>query len=567
MLDFPPLDEPTLPRVLMQRARLEPKGLASVIVRSDRPDEAVGAADLLDLAARYAEHYRELLGAASRPVVCVCLYHGIELQAAFLGGILAGAIPTMVAPPSPRMERAKYIDSFVRMLQHIRPDCIVTNETVSDALRSLRIEAFPPGRILDADSIRRSGSGPGLEAFVPAQPEPLDVVLLQHSSGTTGLQKGVALSHRAVLEQVRSYAGALALSPRDLVASWLPLYHDMGLVACFLLPLLTGLPVVTLSPFEWVNQPALLLRKIEEYRATLCWLPNFAYSFLARAVRDDQLGEVDLGSVRAFVNCSEPVMARSQADFLARFAPAGVSAEKLLTCYAMAETVFAVTQSPLGRAPRVDRVCRDTFQREHRAQPLEAGGSLEFVSNGPCIDGLEVRITDEQGAELEERHVGEIRVRGRCVFDGYFRRADLTGEAMTDGWYKTGDLGYLAAGELYVTGRKKDLVIIQGRNFYPADIEAVVSEVEGVIPGRVAVFGEAHDETGTEALVVLAETRDGDAAAQGRLKLEIRNRIAQAFDCTAGRILLVPERWLVKSTAGKVARSANRQKYQAQFGR
>jgi acyl-CoA synthetase (AMP-forming)/AMP-acid ligase II len=229
----------------------------------------------------------------------------------------------------------------------------------------------------------------------------------------------------------------------------------------------------------------------------------------------------------------------------------------------MAETVFAVTQSSVGRAPRIDRICQQTLQREHRALPRETPPFVEVVSNGSPIEGLEVSVVDEKGGACPERQVGEILVRGDCVFSGYFRRPDLTSAAFVDGWYRTGDLGYLAGGELFVTGRKKDLIIIQGRNFHPADLEAAVSEIEGVIGGRVAAFGQVEDETGTEILVVLAETRLEDPAAQGRLKLEIRNRIAQAFDCTVGKVFLVSERWLVKSTAGKVARSANREKYEA----
>jgi len=564
MLDFPQLDEPTVVRALLERARLEPEGLASVIVHADRPDEVYRTADLMGLAGRYAEHYHKQLGSGDRPVICVCLYHGIHLQAAFLGGILAGAIPTMVAPPSPRMEKEKYVDSFARMLGHIRPDYIVTNEAVGEALRSLRIDAFPAERVLDADSFRALSPLRGsLETAPGWGSDPSDVVLLQHSSGTTGLQKGVALGDRAVLHQVRSYGEVLRLSKRDLIVSWLPLYHDMGLIACFMLPMLAGVPVVTLSPFDWVSQPMLLWRKIKEYRATLCWLPNFAYSFSSKAVRDHHRDEIDLRSIRAFVNCSEPVMARSHAEFQERFGPFGVDEEKLLTCYAMAETVFAVTQSPIARAPRIDRVCQETLQREQRALPRETPPWVELVSNGPCIEGLELSVVDEKGRACPERQIGEILVRGDCVFSGYFRRADLTSAAFVDGWYKTGDLGYLADGELFVTGRKKDLIIIQGRNFHPGDLEAAVSDLEGVIAGRVAAFGQAEDETGTEILVVLAETRIDDPVAQGRLKLDIRNLIAQTFDCTVGKVFLVPERWLVKSTAGKVARSANREKYEA----
>jgi acyl-CoA synthetase (AMP-forming)/AMP-acid ligase II len=231
----------------------------------------------------------------------------------------------------------------------------------------------------------------------------------------------------------------------------------------------------------------------------------------------------------------------------------------------MAENVYAVTQSPLGEAPRRDAISRRVFEAEHRA--AESGGDdlMELVSNGPAIDGVRVKITDDDGAELPERHAGSILITGSSVFAGYFERDDLTEAAFEGEWYNTGDLGYLADGELYVTGRKKDLIIIQGRNFYPTDIEAAVGELEGVSDGRVAAFGETDEASGTEALVVLAESTLEDAALRTRLKLSIRKTVAQTFDCTVGQIHVLEPRWLVKSTAGKVARADNRVKYEREL--
>ena len=557
---LPSLAESTLPAAFLERVRREPDGTALVVVRPDVPDVTVRARELLIQADRFARALEELK--PGHQVVAICLYHGLDLHAAYLGALLAGQVPTMIAPPSPRMERHKYIDSFVRMIAHIRPAAVIADPSVMESLREQRADVLVDEHLLDPDDITRTLPRP-LDVIGCAEVDPDSVALLQHSSGTTGLQKGIALSHRATLNQLRSYAANTALTHRDVVATWLPLYHDMGLIACFLLPVLAGVPIVQISPFDWVLRPAMLLQKITEYRASLCWLPNFAYAFMSKSVRDSQLAGVDLHSIRAFINCSEPVMAPSHDIFVERFSKLGVTEEQLVACYAMAENVFAVTQSPIGQPARRQCISREIFQKEHRAVPRNDPPCLELISNGPPIAGVEVQVVGEDERARDECEVGEICIRGQSLFDGYYGRDDLTEQAFLGEWYRTGDLGYLSRGELFVTGRKKDLIIIQGRNFYPADLESAVSEVEGVIDGRVVAFGEVDAKLGTETLVLIAETEFQDERAQGQLKLVIKNCVAQTFDCTATHVHCVPPRWIVKSTAGKVARPDNRKKYEA----
>jgi fatty-acyl-CoA synthase len=291
---FPQLGEPTLPRAILRHAERFPHAIASVMVHPGRPDEVYTVAELLWRADRYSGAL--LASSGERAQVCVCLYHGIDLHAAFLGALFAGLIPTMIAPPSPRMEPGKYIDSFVRMLDHIQPELVVTDPVVMHELSRLELARPFAGRLILPQEVAETPpiGLPDLERMRIADAQADDVALIQHSSGTTGLQKGIALSHGAVLRQIRSYGDAIALQPSDRIATWLPLYHDMGLMACFMLPILTGVPVVEISPFDWVSHPALLLQKISQYRATLCWLPNFAYAFLAKSVRAHQLRGLDM---------------------------------------------------------------------------------------------------------------------------------------------------------------------------------------------------------------------------------------------------------------------------------
>ncbi|HEV7890125.1 MAG TPA: AMP-binding protein [Pyrinomonadaceae bacterium] len=547
-------DRATLGRVLQRRLEEEPEATASWLVDSEGKSARVTVRALVERAYAFAARYGSVR--EGRKIVAVCLYHGLDLHAAFVGALLAGHIPTMIAPPSPRMESAKYTDSFCRMLAHIRPSCVVADGAALEKLDALALKDFPDSELIDAKTVRDSGLN-----FETWEGDAEEVALLQHSSGTTGLQKGVALSHRAVLRHNRAYAERVELTREDVIVSWLPLYHDMGFVACFLLPLLSRVPFVELSPFDWVLRPASLFEQIQKHRATLCWMPNFAFQFMADSVRPSQVAGLSLASVRAWVNCSEPVQHSAHASFLERFAEQGVSETQLTASYAMAENVFAVTQSRAGEY-RVLGVNRRLFREEHRVETDESEGALAFVSNGTPVEGTEVAVIDERGRAIPEGGVGELAIRGDYLFSGYFRREDLTREALTaEGWYKTGDLGFVREGEVYVTGRKKDLIIVQGRNFYPADVEKVVASVEGVTPGRVVVFGLANEKTGTEGLIVLAESEEFEGERARRLSLRIRNAVAQELDCTPQDVRVVPPRWLVKSTAGKLARADNRSKY------
>jgi acyl-CoA synthetase (AMP-forming)/AMP-acid ligase II len=295
-------------------------------------------------------------------------------------------------------------------------------------------------------------------------------------------------------------------------------------------------------------------------------MPNFAFQFMADSVRPTQIPEgLSLASVRAWVNCSEPVQHTAHRAFLERFAAYGADERQLTASYAMAENVFAVTQSEANEY-KVLGVNRRLFTDEHRIEPDEGDTALSFVSNGTPVEGTEVAVLDESERPMPEGCVGELAVRGDYLFSGYFRREDLTREALTGGgFYRTGDLGFVLGGEVYVTGRKKDLIIVQGRNFYPADVERVAASVEGVTAGRVVVFGLANERTGTEGLIVLAEGEEFEGDGARRLSLRIRNAVAQELDCTPQDVRVVPPRWLVKSTAGKLARADNRSKYLENF--
>ena len=309
-----------------------------------------------------------------------------------------------------------------------------------------------------------------------------------------------------------------------------------------------------------------MLWAINDYQGTLCWLPNFAYNFLATRIRDKDLDGLDLSSLRAIINCSEPVSAESHRVFAERFAPYGFNEQALTTCYAMAENTFAVTQGGIDAPLRYDLVDRDSLMNDRLATPtIEDKPSLGFVSCGKPVPNCEVIIVDDSRQNLPERHVGEIALKSNSMLTGYFKRQDDTDAVMRDGWYYTGDMGYLANGELYITGRKKDLIIVGGKNIYPQDLENLMNDIDGVHAGRVSAFGIYNEKLGTEDIAIVVEvgknTSIDDNKARSAIMREIRARVAKSTDVTAKYVHVAPPMWLVKTSSGKIARTATREKY------
>jgi len=513
-----------------------------------------------DQAARYARAL-EKVGVQPHDLVVLVLQHGDSVLFGFWGAMLLGAIPSIMPFLTPKLDPDRYYDSVRKLVELSEVKAVITYPEMQPALEQ-HLAGIPTlAAILNVNDLEPEGFLEDYLDRAPSRPE--DTAFLQHSSGSTGLQKGVMLSHGAVLNQVAAYSAAINLSPADVIVSWLPLYHDMGLIAGFIMPVIQGVHLVLMSSFHWVREPVILLDAIQRYRGTLCWLPNFAYNFLATRIRSSALHDLDLSSLRALINCSEPVRHDSHETFRARFAAYGLPDNVLHTCYAMAENTFAVTQSRLDTPPHVDWIDRAGIMERRIARPVTGDDVpvVPMVSCGPPIPNVEVRIVDANRRDLPERHVGEVALRSDHMLSGYYRRPDETAAAIQDGWYFTGDLGYLADGELYITGRQKDLIIVGGKNIYPQDIENILNSVPGVHPGRTVAFGVPNEQLGTEDIAVIAEVETDDPDELKRITAEIRQRIAQSTDVMAHFVHLVPPMWLYKTSSGKIARSANREKF------
>jgi len=530
--------------------------------KSGFPDKHITYRQLLHGSIPYADALKKKR-VLPGDVVVIILQHSLDLIFSYFGCILAGTIPSIMPFLTEKLRPEKYRSDLMSLIEITQPAAVIAYKDFYNEISYLENSNSSVRSILLCETIEETLRSNLKNCDFSGQlRNPEDIVLLQHSSGTTGLQKGVALSHEAIINQIDSYGKAIRLSKKDVIVSWLPLYHDMGLIASFLMPILFGTPLVLMSPFDWVRAPYKLLQSIDAYQGTLTWLPNFAFNFCAQKIQSRDLEGLDLSALRAVINCSEPMRFESHMMFFDRFKPYGFKESALATSYALAENVFAVTQGGIDEPIIYEDISLEKLQVEKKAEPSNQNElSVIMVSAGRKIEGTEIKIVDEKGISLKNRVVGEIFIKGNCMLTGYFNREDATQKAINDGWFATGDLGYMAKDELFITGRKKDLIIVGGKNIYPQDIETIISGIVGVHPGRTVAFGVFNQKKGTEDVVVIAEIEPGYKQEIKVIANNIRKSVSQSTAVVLSNIHLVPEKWLIKTSSGKIARSANKEKF------
>ena len=522
-----------------------------VVSYDDEESATVNWRDFIDLSLKYARFLGELPVSANKTVFII-LRQAPELQAAFLGAMLAGLVPSFLPYPNAKQDHAIYWQQHRRVFERTQPDAIVVYDelfaAVTDAAGGTQTTI-----------IRESSVAASAGQHPDRLPDYDDIALLQHSSGTTGLKKGVALSYRAIELQIQAYGKSLRLDQiaDAKIASWLPLYHDMGLFTAFLMPMRLGIPVVSLDPFIWVAEPALLLRAIDQHQATHVWLPNFAFLHLVRGA--SRRKTFNLASIEAFVSCSEPCKDSTFETFRQRFEPCGLRAAALQTCYAMAETVFAVSQS-LGDHPRQLRIDRQSLFGLGAVQLSDAAEAPVILSNGPPIDGVKIAVMRDS-MPMGELEIGEICIEAGFMFTEYYGDPETTKLALNNGLYRSGDLGFVYNGEIYITGRIKDVIIVNGKNLFAHDVEAAVATVPGLKAGRAVAFGKYDDRIGSELLVVVAE-HDWSARSMTDMMKDINHAVLDALGVACAAVKIVDPGWLVKTTSGKISRADNAKKYE-----
>ena len=527
---------------------------------SDGEPMQVTFADLVDRAERIAAGLVDR-GLEPGRTAALMLPTGLDYLAAFLGVQMAGGIPVPIYPPARLSQLEDHVRRHAGILANAAARMLVTFGPAMGVSRLLTGQVPGLGPVVDVATLSDSGrlhDRPALDESSTA--------FLQYTSGSTGNPKGVVLSHGDVLASLRAMAAALGATPRDVFVSWLPLYHDMGLIGGWMGSLYYGFPLVLMSPLDFLARPARWLEAIHRHGGTLSGGPNFAYELCVRRVEPEQLEGLDLSSWRIAFNGAEPVNPDTMERFTTKFAPCGFVHNAMTPVYGLAEATLGVAFTPIGRGPRVETVDADAIARHAQALPC-SGGSPEqvrrFVSCGPPIPGFEVRIADERGIELGERMEGAVEFRGPSTTAGYFRNPSAS-RALFDGdWLRSGDRGYVAGGELYVTGRDKDLIIRAGRNLYPYELEAAAGEIDGVRKGCVAVFASTDPNAGTETLVVVAETRETDSERRRAIVDAITRSAAALLGGGPDEIVLAPPHSVLKTSSGKIRRSAVRQLYES----
>jgi fatty-acyl-CoA synthase len=493
--------------------------------------------------------------------VAVMLPTGLDFLRTFQGILIAGAIPVPIYPPV-RLDRlAEYAERQAGILADAGAIVLVTISRALPIVDILRPRVPSLREVTTADALAALGA-----SWAAPEGDASDPAFIQYTSGSTGQPKGVLLTHENLLSNIQAIADGVGATPTDVGASWLPLYHDMGLIGSWLFCLHRGLPIDVQSPMSFLARPERWLWAIHKRRASLSAAPNFAYELCVRKVPDSALEGLDLSSWRCALNGAEPVNPETLERFVARFERCGFRREAFLPVYGLAESSVALCFPPPGRGPRIDLVDRQAFERRHQADPAGEGDAqpLRFVSVGRALPLHEVRIVDEAGKDVQERTVGRLVFRGPSTTAGYFRKPEATAAiTLPGGWLDSGDLAYLADGEAFVAGRTKDLIIKAGRNLVPQEIEEVASQVEGTRKGCVVAFGVTQEAQGTEMLVVVAETRARDAARKDRLAAAITDRVAGAVGVPPDVVVLVAPGAVPKTSSGKIRRAETRALYVA----
>ncbi len=569
----------TLTEILRLRGRGEPARAHIFLYEEDHdhPRE-ITFGELYERATAVAVELQRR-GLEPGQTVAIMLPTCAEFFFTFAGVLLAGGIPVPIYPPIRADRATEYAARQSSILRNAEAQFLITFRQAEGLARLLQPTVPTLRGVLNAERLATAeDTNGGTVKQQPVaewravqnlshQPRTEDIALLQYTSGSTGDPKGVTLTHANLLANIRSIVAGIDLRSDDVAVSWLPLYHDMGLIGAWFVPLFSGVPLIAMSPLAFLSRPERWLRAIHRHRGTISPAPNFAYELCVRKIADKELHGLDLSSWRAAWNGAEPVHPGTLERFAARFASYGFRREALLPVYGLAEASLGISVSGIGSGYRVDRIERHAFESGRRAIPAAASNltALEFVGAGKPLLDVEVRIVDAEGVDLAERTEGQLWFRSPAATSGYYRNPAATREIMREGgWLNSGDYAYLADGEIFITGRAKDVIIKGGRNLYPHEIEQVAGRVEGVRTGCVVAFGAPDARSGTEKLVVAAEVRVRNAPGdERRISDEIARVVNEAMGMPPDQIELLAPQSIPKTSSGKLRRNETRRLFLA----
>ncbi len=555
-----PHEAKTIDEVLRWHEAAHPRRLHVRFYADESDGETLTYGALAAGARRIAAALRKR-GVKPGDAVSLILPTGRDYCLCFMAVLLAGGVPVPAYPPTHPSRIEEHLRRLLGILANCRARALITTPETLAATRVV-LAGLPDLAIVATPETLLAEEG----RYSAHVSQPNDLALIQYTSGSTGDPKGVMLTHANLLANIRGMTRAIDARPGDVFVSWLPLYHDMGLIAAWLGSLYQAMPLVLMSPLQFLARPARWPRAISRYGGTISGGPNFAYELCVRRIADEERTGLDLGSWRVAFNGAEPVNPDTIERFCQRFAAIGLRPEAVMPVYGLAENSVGLAFPPLSRGLRLDVIQRETFQSTGAAIPAETGDPrpLRFPACGQPIPGHQIRVVDSASRELPDRREGRVQFRGPSATQGYCRDGEATRRLFDGEWLETGDRGYMATGDLYISGRSKDIIIRAGRNIHPSDIEAAVGDFEGVLPGGVAVFGCADPASGTERLVVLAETRRRQDAALDRLRARINAVVADHVGDPPDEVVLAPPGTIPRTSSGKIRRAASRQVYESQ---
>ncbi|HUZ31592.1 MAG TPA: AMP-binding protein [Xanthobacteraceae bacterium] len=491
--------------------------------------------------------------------IALMLPTGADFFAAFFGTLYAGAVPVPIYPPMQLSQLEDYLRRQATILRNAETKMLVT---VPDALRLGGLLRGLVPSLNALESVKNLTAGPKA-ASLPKIDDPTATALIQYTSGSTGDPKGVVLSHANLLANIRAIFTAIDATPAEVLMSWLPLYHDMGLIGAWLAPLYVGARCYIMSPLSFLAHPQSWLWACHRYRATISAAPNFAFELCLKQIDDADRKGLDLSSLRFVANGAEPVSIHTLRRFIERFGPYGFKASAMAPVYGLAECAVAVALPPPGREPLIDRVNREALTSRGIAEPAAADDAraIEIVACGRPLPGHEIRIVDDAGREVEERREGRLEFRGPSATSGYFHNETKTRELFRNGWLDSGDRAYIASGDVFITGRIKDIIIRAGQHIYPQELEEAIGEIDGFVKGGIAAFGVTDPASGTERIVVLGETGQADSAKRETLVTAARNAATAIIGSPPDDIVLLDPGTVPKTSSGKIRRAAAREHY------
>ncbi len=553
-----PVSAATLVEALDWHARLHPERVHINLYAEGDLLETLTYGELLDGAQRIAAALRAR-DVVPGQCVSIMLPTSRDFFHSFFGILLAGATPVPIYPPMRMTQIEEHLRRQIGILGNAQAVLLITVPEAQPLGRLVRPQLPELRDVVTAEELLRGNERAHLN------PAADDIALLQYTSGSTGNPKGVVLTHTNLLANVRAMGEATQATSSDVFVSWLPLYHDMGLIGAWLGSLYHACPFVVMSPLAFIARPQRWLWAIHRHRGALSAAPNFAYELCASRIDDKELEGLNLSSWRVAFNGAEPVSPDTLERFIARFERYGFRREAMTPVYGLAECSVGLAFPPLNRGPHIDYVQREAFQRHGHAEPAfpDDPHALRFVACGRPLSRHEIRIVDEADRELGERQVGRLQFSGPSATSGYFRNPEATAQLVRkDGWLDSGDYAYMVEGEAYITGRAKDLIIRGGRNIYPYELEEAIGNLPGIRKGNVAVFGSVDPQNGIERLVVLAETRVRSEEKKQALREEVRALTLNLTQVAPDDVVLALPRTVLRTSSGKIRRAACRELYE-----